>query len=84
MADWQWQNEAVEPTCELRKWTRQDGGSGYAGTVFNDKHKIMEDGQPHHISPGTVKRTLDRGDHWLVITGGWKFKLLKTEEVVPK
>jgi hypothetical protein len=44
----------------------------------------MEDGQPHTIIKNAIKHIHDRGDHFLVVTRGWKFKLLKTEEVHPK
>lgn len=77
-------NDAYRPTCELRKWHKTNGGMGYSGRVFNDEENIMEDGQIHTISEATIKRVHDRGDHWLVVTNGWKFKLMKDQEIIPK
>lgn len=72
-------NNVYQPTAELRNWKKT--GRGYSGIVYNDLHKIIQDGSPHNILESAIKHEHDLGEHYLVVTMGWKWKLLKSEEV---
>lgn len=74
--------EARRWTAELRSWQRQ--GDGYYGTVWNDVNKIIADGSEHCILQSAVKYVQDNEDHYLVVTRGWRWKLLKSQEIVLK
>ncbi len=66
--------------CELHKWRRQ--GNNFYGTIMNSNNFVLEDGRPYFVDGvSAFKYIVDRGDWFMVVTHGFKFKLPKDKEI---
>lgn len=65
-------------TAELRKWWRSEPNR-INGEIWNDKLNIFLDGTiRHHLE---IKWMSDEGDHFVLRTPAYLYKLMKSEEI---